>query len=281
MNTRTITSSKIKKFKQHLLNDEKSISTIDKYIRDITRFMDFAAGRSIDKSLIMEYKRKLEESYAITSANSMLAALNSFLKFNNWHDCCVKQFRIQQQGFCPEEKALTYEEYRRLVLSARAGGNERLTLMMQTICGTGIRISELEYITVESLARGEAVVNCKGKLRTVFIVKELREILMRYAKIQGIISGPIFVTREGKPLDRTNAWREMKELCQKAQVPETKVYPHNLRHLFAKTFYDLDKDIAKLAELLGHTSINTTRLYIMATETEYKQSMESMRIIVK
>ena len=239
MNTRTITSSKIKKFKQHLLNDEKSISTIDKYIRDITRFMDFAAGRSIDKSLIMEYKRKLEESYAITSANSMLAALNSFLKFNNWHDCCVKQFRIQQQGFCPEEKDLTYEEYRRLVLSARAGGNERLTLMMQTICGTGIRISELEYITVESLARGEAVVNCKGKLRTVFIVKELREILMRYAKIQGIISGPIFVTREGKPLDRTNAWREMKELCQKAHVSEAKVYPHNLRHLFAKLFMTL------------------------------------------
>ena len=174
----------------------------------------------------------------------------------------MKSIKLQRQIYCPEEKELTKAEYMRLVNTAKQKGNERLNLLIQTICGTGIRVSELQYITVEAIKCGEAIVSLKGKTRSVFIVRELQKKLLRYAAEQKITTGAIFITRSGKPMSRTNIWREMKNLCEQAGVSPNKVLPHNLRHLFARTFYGIEKDIAKLADILGRSSINTTRIYI-------------------
>ncbi len=164
--------------------------------------------------------------------------------------------------------------------AAKQKKNERLNLIIQTICATGIRVSELQYITVEAVKCGEAIVNCKAKTRSVFIVKELKQKLLRYAAEQEIKSGMIFVTKNVKPVNRTNIWREMKALCKDANVNPQKVFPHNLRHLFARTFYGIEKDIAKLADILGHSSINTTRIYIISTGTEHRRRMENMHLII-
>ena len=210
----------------------------------------------------------------------MLASINSFFSLFGWNDLKVKSLKLQQQIYCPEEKELTKAEYTRLCKAAQRRHNERLNLILQTICGTGIRVSELQFITVEAAKCGEAVVRCKGKTRAVFIVRELRQKLLRYAAEQNIQSGMIFVTRTGKPISRTNIWREMKALCVEANVNPEKVFPHNLRHLFARVFYGIEKDIAKLADILGHSSINTTRIYIISTGTEHRQRMENMRLII-
>lgn len=277
---REITTAMLESFRQELTEGEKSRATIEKYMRDIQSFLEFAEGRSIDKSLVLSYKNSLKENYAMTSANSMLASLNTLMRFNDWHDCCVKQFKIQKKAYCSEEAELTKQEYIHLVKTAESSGNERLSLILQTICATGIRISELEYVTVESLRTGEAIVSCKGKIRTVFLVKELRHKLMEYAEKRGVASGAVFVTRGGNPVNRSNIWREMKALCDAAGVPTTKVFPHNLRHLFARTFYDMEKDISQLADILGHTNINTTRIYIITTGEEHKRKMEGMELTV-
>lgn len=277
---RTITLSMLKSFEKYLHNDEKSKATIEKYVRDIRHFSEYATGRDIDKTLTLEYKAALEKEYAVTSANSMLAALNSFLGFVGWDDCCVKQFKVQKKAYCPEEKELTKEEYIRLIRAAGSEGNKRLSLVIQTICGTGIRVSELQFITVEAVKRGEAVVSCKGKTRTIFIVSALRKKLLKYAKKRHIQSGMIFITKSGNALNRSNIWREMKNLCEQAGVSPDKVFPHNLRHLFARTFYGIEKDIAKLADILGHTNINTTRIYIITTGAEHRRKLESMRLVI-
>lgn len=210
----------------------------------------------------------------------MLAAINSFFRFMGWYDCCVKQFKIQRKVYCPEEKELTKGEYIRLVQTAERNGNMRLSLLLQTICGTGIRVSELPYITVDAVNRGEAVVTCKAKTRTVFIVDALRKKLLHYIKLFKIKSGPVFVSRCGNLLHRSNIWREMKKLCYMAKVAPQKVFPHNLRHLFARTFYNKEKDIAKLADILGHSGIDTTRIYIATTGKEHRRRMETMRLIL-
>ena len=210
----------------------------------------------------------------------MLASLNSFLKYKGWHDLCVKQFKIQQNTYRSESLELTKEEYMKLVITAYEIGNERLALLLQTICGTGIRISELRYITVEAVQHGEAIVTNKGKTRKVFIVTALRKKLLQYAQLQQISTGEIFVTKLGKTIDRSNVWREMKSLCEQTGVLPSKVFPHNLRHVFAREFYSIEKDVAKLADILGHSSINTTRLYIMETGTEHRRKMERMELIL-
>ena len=210
----------------------------------------------------------------------MIASLNSLFSFLGWTDCRVKSIKLQRQIYCPEEKELTKAEYMRLVNTAKQKGNERLNLILQTICGTGIRVSELQYITVEAVKNGEAIVSLKGKTRSVFIVKELKKKLLRYAAEQGITSDTIFITRTGRPISRTNIWREMKALCEEADVNPQKVFPHNLRHLFARVFYSIEKDIAKLADILGHSSINTTRIYIISTGDEHRRRMENMRLIL-
>ncbi len=280
MKKRFITSKMITNFETELRNDEKSGNTIEKYLRDVGCFATFARECIIDKALVLEYKAQLEKDYALASANSMLAAINSFFKFVGWYDCCVKQFKVQRKTYCSEESELTKQEYIALVRTAEHKKNERLSLLIQTICGTGIRVSELEYITVEAIKCGEAVVSCKGKSRKVFIVKDLCRKLQKYAKDQNITSGAIFITKTGKPMNRSNIWREMKSLCKQAGINPNKVFPHNLRHLFARTFYGIEKDIAKLADILGHTSINTTRIYIITTGAEHRRKLETMHLII-
>lgn len=280
MKGRIITAKTIAKFKEHLILEERSEITIEKYIRDVKAFTAYTQNTVVTKETVISYKKHLQETYAVRSVNSMLASINSLFAFLNWHDLKVKSLKLQQQVFCPEEKELTKAEYARLCRTAERKHNERLNLILQTICGTGIRVSELQYITVEAAKNGEAVVNCKAKTRSVFIVKELKQKLLRYAAEQNIKSGMIFVTRTGKPISRTNIWREMKALCEEANVNPQKVFPHNLRHLFARVFYGIEKDIAKLADILGHSSINTTRIYIISTGMEHRQRMEDMRLII-
>lgn len=281
MKGRILTSEAVQSFKKFLREEEKSENTIEKYLRDVRAFAAYLGGAEVTKEVVVSYKNKLlSESYAVRSVNSMIASLNSLFLFLNWTECRVKSIKLQRQIYCPEEKELTKSEYMRLVNTAKQKGNERLSLILQTICATGIRVSELQFITVESVKCGEAVVSLKGKTRTVFIIKDLQKKLLRYAAEQGIQSGSVFVTRTGKPMSRTNIWREMKGLCEQAGVNPQKVFPHNLRHLFARVFYSIEKDIAKLADILGHSSINTTRIYIISTGNEHRKRMENMRLII-
>lgn len=277
---RILDLKKMQEFQVYLRNEERSVATIEKYMRDVRLFASIVGSSEITKQTVLEYKSNLAERYALASANSMIAAVNSFFRFCGWYDLCIKQFKMQRIVYCSEEKELTRAEYFRLLEAANAKRNERLNLIIQTICATGIRVSELEYITVEAVKRSEAQVNCKGKNRRVFIVPELKKKLLRYLKEQGISTGAVFITRGGKPVSRNSIWKEMKGLCEQAGVSPGKVFPHNLRHLFARTFYSLEKDIAKLADILGHASINTTRIYIVTTGAEHKRRMEHMKLVI-
>ena len=275
-----LTEEMMQSFRRHLMGEEKSGNTVEKYLRDVRTFA-LRADDGITKEAVIAYKQELIDSgYAVRSINSVLASLNSLFSFLGWAECKVKAIRLQRKIYRPEEKELTKAEYMRLVNTAKQKENERLDLLLQTLCGTGIRVSELQFITVEAAGNGEATVSLKGKTRTVFIVKDLRKKLLRYAAAQGIRAGCIFVTRTGRPMSRTNIWREMKSLCGQANVSPSKVFPHNLRHLFARTFYSIEKDIAKLTDILGHSSINTTRIYIIATGDEHRRRMENMRLII-
>lgn len=281
MKGKILTEEMAKAFEKYLRREEKSENTVKKYLRDVRAFAAYLNGAEVTKETVITFKSKLlGESYSVRSINSMLASLNGLFSFLGWEDCRVKSVKLQRQIYCPEEKELTKAEYMRLVDTAKQKGNERLNLILQTICGTGIRVSELQYITVETIKNGEATVALKGKTRSVFLVKELRKKLIRYAAKQNIQSGAVFITRTGKPMNRTNIWREMKGLCKQAGVNPKKVFPHNLRHLFARTFYGIEKDIAKLADILGHSSINTTRIYIISTGSEHRKRMEHMRLII-
>lgn len=281
MKRRFITTETLEQFKQYLIEEEKSAATVEKYLRDTAAFVVFLTAREVTKELAISYKQKLiDEGYAVRSINSMLASLNGLFAFLGWYDCKVKVIKLQRQIFCSEDKELTKAEYIRLIQAAQQKKNARLNLIIQTICGTGIRVSELQFITVEAVKCGKAIVNCKGKTRTIFIVKSLNKKLLQYAKEKHITAGAIFITRTGKPVSRTNIWREMKNLCEEANVNPNKVFPHNLRHLFARTFYGIDKDIAKLADILGHSSINTTRIYIISTGKEHRKRMEHMRLVI-
>lgn len=281
MKGRILTEKIIGDFSCCLKSEEKSENTLEKYLRDVRAFAAYLGGAAVTKETVIAYKNKLlSENYAVRSVNSMLASLNSLFAFLGWTDCRVKSIKLQRQIYCSEERELTKAEYMRLVNTAKQKGNERLNLILQTICGTGIRVSELQYITVEAVKCGEAIVSLKGKTRTIFIVRELQKKLLRYAAEQGISSGTIFITRTGRPMSRTNIWREMKGLCEQAGVNPQKVFPHNLRHLFARVFYGIEKDIAKLADILGHSSINTTRIYIISTGDEHRRRMENMRLIL-
>ena len=281
MNTRILTDTHLDQFQQHLITNEKAAHTVEKYIRDVRVLAAFLDGRAVTKELTVAFKQTLLDSgYAPASVNSMLASINSLFSFLGWFDCKVKAIKQQRQIFCNEEKELTKAEYVRLLNAAKQKKNERLNLILQTICGTGIRVSELQFITVEAARMGQATVKCKGKVRTVFLVRALQKKLLRYARERHITAGSIFITRSGKSISRTNIWREMKALCKDANVNPKKVFPHNLRHLFARTFYGLEKDIAKLADILGHSSVDTTRIYIVSTGAEHRRKMENMRLVM-
>lgn len=267
-------------FQRYMEEEEKSSATIEKYERDVRKFLSFQNGREISKTLTLEYKEYLIQNYAVSSVNSMLAAMNSFLRFIRMAHCCVKQLKVQRQVYCMAENELTKAEYIRLVKAAREKKNRRLSLILETICGTGIRVSELKYITTEAAKKGKAVVTCKNKTRVVLLPVQLQKKLRQYAKEKNIFTGSLFITRTGREMNRCNIWKEMKLLCEKAKVLPGKVFPHNLRHLFARTFYKIEHDIVKLADLLGHSSINTTRIYTVATGKEHRQKLEEMSLIL-
>ena len=264
-------------FEQYLHEAEKSAATIEKYIRDVRGFLAFLAGQHISKAAVIAYKECLAAHYAPASVNSMLIAVNRFLRFCGWETCCVQLLKIQRQIFVREDKELTKAEYQQLV---KAANGTQLSYVLQAISGTGIRVSELQYITVEAVRAGKAVVNCKNKLRIILIPASLQKLLTKYIKKSGIKAGSIFVTKNGKPLDRSNIWKAMKALCERAGVPTQKVYPHALRHLFARIFYSIDRDIIRLADLLGHSSINTTRIYTMETGYQYISQLERLQKIL-
>lgn len=272
-------AEQIKEFLDYLRREEKSPATMEKYLRDVRVFCAYADGKEITKELVVEWKKHLVESgYAVRSINSMLASLNSLLDFLGWSDCKVKAIKQQKQVYCAEEKELSKAEYMRLLEAAK--NKPQLQLVMQTICGTGIRVSELKFFTVERVIQGEVVVNCKGKTRTILIPGKLRKRLLDYARKEKIRSGVIFLTQNGRPLNRSCIWAQMKALCVEARVNPSKVFPHNLRKLFARTFYGIEKDIAKLADILGHSSIDTTRIYIMTTGTEHRKKIERLGLVV-
>lgn len=267
----------ILEFGQYLIQEEKSSATIEKYLRDIRAFYTYLNGRSISKEETILYKEKLTRQYAAASTNSMLVALNCFLRFLERPDCCVRLLKIQRQIFASEDRELTREDYKRLV---HAAAGTRLALVIQTICGTGIRVSELRHITAEAVWAGKAVVRCKNKTRIIFIPVRLQQLLLNYIKKSGLTAGPVFISKKGNPLNRSNIWRDMKTLCEKAHVSAKKVYPHNLRHLFARTFYSVDKDIVRLADLLGHSSINTTRIYTMETGGQHLDRLDKVQTLL-
>ena len=283
-----ISENDIAQWKEYLVQREMSPATVRKYLHDVRQFMVYlgagagkTAGSPIIRDSVLGYKQLLhEKGYAPRSINSMLIALNRFFAFKDMEEMKVKTEKIQTRTFCPEEKELSKCEYERLVRTAAVQGNERLECIIQTICGTGIRISELRFITAEAVKQGKAIVTSKGKTREVFLVKKLRRRLLEYIRRCGITSGPVFVTRSGKCVCRSNIWREMKSLCLDAGVDPAKVFPHNLRHLFARVFYGLYRDIAKLADILGHSNVETTRIYIISSGAEHRKCMERMHLII-
>ena len=279
MKNEKLTIEKIEKFHEYLIREEKSTATVEKYLRDVRAFFKYTGNLPITKELVMSYKTALiEKNYAVRSINSMLASLNSLLDFLNLSECKVKSLKMQREAYCSEEKELTKEEYLRLLKASEK--KPQLYLVMQTICSTGIRISELKYFTVEAIRKGEITVFCKGKIRTILLPGKLKRRLVNYAKKNKVRTGSIFCTKNGKPLNRSNVWSQMKKLCKSAGVKSSKVFPHNLRKLFARTFYSIEKDIAKLADLLGHSSINTTRIYIMTTGVEHRRKIEKLGLVI-
>ena len=279
MNTRILTENHLQSFEQNLYTEEKSAATIGKYLRDVRAFFTYTGAQAITKEIVVAFKNRLvEKNYAVGSINSMLASLNSLFNFLGWQDCKVRNIRQQRQTYCAEDKELTKDEYMRLLKAAE--NQPQLCLIMKTICGTGIRVSELQYFTVEAVRRGEVTIRCKGKTRTVLLPNQLKKLLLQWARENKISEGAIFITRNGKPVNRSNIWAQMKKLCEKAGVKHTKVFPHNLRKLFARTFYGLEKDIAKLADILGHSSIDTTRIYIMTTGSEHRRKIEKLGLVV-
>ena len=274
-----ITEEHVASFKDYLIDEEKSSATLEKYIRDIKAFLTWLGKSKLDKTAVLKYKEYLSSVYAPASVNSILSSLNSFFLYNSWYSLKVKTLKIQKQIFANSEKELSKEEYNRLLNTAKQSGNEKLYLLMQTICATGIGVSELKFITLESLGRKKACINLKGKMRIVMLPCKLCKTLSAYAKKQNITSGSVFITKNGKPLDRSNIWKLMKALCKSAGVAKEKVFPHNLRHLFARTFYSLQKDIVRLADILGHSSVNTTRIYTMETGEIHRKQIEKLGLL--
>ncbi len=281
MDTIIITEQQIASFEAYLTREEKSGLTISKYIRDVHSFYAFLGGNGeCTKEDVIRYKQELAAAYRTSSINSMLAAVNHFLGYIGAAQFRVKQYKVQRQIFRAEEKELTQQEYKKLLRAARRKKSERLEMVVQTLCATGIRISELKYFTVAGVNKGRLEVYCKNKQRVVFIPDELRRRLQLYCAKHQIRRGQIFVTKSGKPLDRSNIWSEMKHLSELAGVAPDKVFPHNLRHLFARTYYQMEKDITKLADLLGHCSIETTRIYIISTGREHRRQLNGLGLLM-
>lgn len=276
---RIIDSEILEKFRLYLNEKEQSKNTIEKYMRDIRHFVACAGTIDVKKSDVLDYKLGLCEKYSPKSVNSMLSSLNAFFTFMEWHELKVKTLKIQRQLFTDTTKELTKAEYEKLLITAKNNKKEKLYYLMQTIASTGLRVSEIKYVTCEAVKRGRITINCKGKIRQVLLPKKLCKILTVYTKAQNIKKGSVFVSRNGKPLDRSNIWKMLKNLCESAGVSKEKVFPHNFRHLFARTYYSLQKDIVRLADVLGHSNINTTRLYTIESGKEHIRQLQRLGLL--
>lgn len=276
---KTITNEIINKFEQYLYEEERSENTIEKYLRDVRYFYKSVGSKELQKSDVLDYKRKLCERYAPRSVNSMLSSINAFFLFMGWHELRVKTLKIQRQIFADKDRELAKSEYKKLLTAAKNKKNEKLYYLMQTIASTGLRVSEVKYVTVNAVKSGHAVINCKGKIRQVFLPKQLCNMLKAYIKAKNIKSGQVFVSKSGKPLNRTNIWKMLKCLCESAGVSKQKVFPHNFRHLFARTFYSLQKDIVRLADILGHSSVNTTRIYTIESGDVHIKQLQKLGLL--
>ena len=277
---RKITTEQINAFSEYLKGEERADGTTQKYLHDIHHLAVWMNGDEVTKEASTRWKEHLQmKEYAPATVNSMLAAVNSFFRFIGWDDCRVKLLRVQHQLFRDQAKELNRDEYKQLISTAYAYGRERLALLMETICATGIRVSEVKYITVEAAKKGRAQICLKGKIRTILIPTKLCRKLIKYAKSQKRLSNEIFLTKTGNSLSRKQIWAEMKDICRKAGITPSKVFPHNLRHLFARTFYNATRDVAKLADVLGHSSIETTRIYLLSTGAEHARQLEHLGLI--
>ena len=277
---RRITAEQIGRYALRLRELERAPATVQKYVHDLTALREYLDGAPVTKAALIQWKQELTAAHAPATVNSMLAAVNGFFAFLGWRGLTVKLLKIQKSPFCDEGKELTRAEYARLVRAAERRENERLALVIQTICATGIRVSELRFITVEAVRTGRAEVTNKGKRRAVFLPDKLRKLLQKYIRAQKKTAGAVFTTRTGKPLDRSNIWRDMKALCESAGVEPGKVFPHNLRHLFARTYYTLEKDLSRLADILGHSSVNTTRIYTAESGRIHARQVERMVLVL-
>ena len=278
---RIIKEKMLERYETHLRSEEKIEATVSKYLCDLRKLMAYMDGGEVSKEGMLAYKDKLltQDGYKVSSINSFLAAANCFFEFMGWLDLKVKAYKVQREMFCPEDKFLSKDEYFCLVKTAKELGKIRLSMVIQTICATGIRVSELGAVTVLAVKKGAVVIRNKGKIRTVLLPDELRKELLYYISRMGIKKGLVFCTASGKAVNRSNIWREMKALCKTAGIDEGKVFPHNLRHLFATVFYGIKKDIAKLADVLGHSNIETTRIYIKTTGKEHRKQLNQMKLV--
>ncbi len=272
-------SFNLSEFEYMLMNEEKSKVTISKYLHDVKVFLAWVGDAELNKILMQRWRDALEEAeYGPRSINSMLASVNAYLRFIGREDCRIRQLKLQQRAYTDPEKELTWPEYLRLLKAAEK--KPRLYMAIQTMCSTGIRVSELRFFTVKAVKKGVITVKCKCKIRDIMLQRDLKKKILGYAKSQGIVSGPIFRTKSGKPLNRSNIWTDMKKLCAEAGISSAKVFPHNLRKLFARKYYKGNKDISKLADLLGHSYIETTRIYIITSGKEHMRQLERMKMVV-
>ena len=275
-----ITEELLSQYQKYLYEEEKTTATIKKYICDLRKLSEYASGHEITKELMIGYKEDLRKKYKLTSINSFLVAANRFFEYAGWYGLRVKTYRIQKEVFVPENRDLSKAEYKRLVKIALQKGKKRLAMILQTVCATGIRISELASFTAESVMSGVVEIYCKGKQRMILLPKKLQKKLLQYLRENKIVSGMVFCTSGGKAVDRSNIWKEMKLLSGEAGIRVEKAYPHNLRHLFAKEFYGTEKDIAKLADVLGHSSIETTSIYVKTTSEEHRKQLDQMELVM-
>ena len=280
MENKIMISEQLASFRAYLQDEERSEATVEKYLCEVTQFAAWLNDTEVTKSAVAEWKEHLLTSgYEPSTVNGKLTALDRFFDFMGWPDCKVKHLKLQRRLFRDDSRELTKAEYERLIATAEEMGKERLSLLMEAICGTGIRVSEVQYLTIEAAQQGKVEIYLKGKVRTILIPGKLCKKLLKYAKKHKIASGEIFLTRGGKCLSRKQIWAEMKALCKKAGVAPSKVFPHNLRHLFARTFYRVCRDVAKLADVLGHSSIETTRIYLISTGAEHAKTMDMLRLV--
>lgn len=277
----TLSKEIIMEYENYLISEERSKGTVEKYIRDVNKFLKSLNGWTVTKEKGIAWKEYLYEAgYAPITINSMLASINGLFRFAGWEECRVKFYKIQRKMFRDANKDLKRQEYERLVSTAKKQGKHQIALLMETICATGIRVSEVSYITVEAVCRGQAEIVLKGKIRTIMFPSKLRKKLLSYIKLKKIKSGKIFLTASGKQISRGQIWKEMKQLCCDAKVEPSKVFPHNLRHLFAVTFYNVCKDVVRLADVLGHSNIETTRIYLLTTGTDHARQLEKMELVI-